>query len=348
MHAERPVRVAVVGPQGDRLVEDLRTLPSRPEVRSFAGLFGDPAGFQVFQPDAAFVLLGSEVAEEAGALRLLRSLLPGLALVLVAPAEREVQLQPLCQRLGAHLLLLPCGPADVSAVLEQALSGSDRPREELFLDLARGIADEINNPLMYVSGYLQLLQASLDPDRDRDRRDQLNYALDGVKRIQAAVERVRLLARASGGPRRTASVDVAELVRRGIHDVAAGRTALPWVAEPEGAAHAVPGDPDLLEPCVLAFCRVASELQELGCDLHLTLTRMSAAVRLRMQVAGPGISAWRLPRTFEPYYLSRLLRGTSQGMGLFLAQTVALAHRGQATARRLPDGALALDLLLPA
>lgn len=344
---ERSTRIAVVGPGSDRLAEDLRALPLRPEVRAFPSLFAEPLDLQRFRPDVAFVAPGNDAPEEAGALRLLRSLLPGLAMVLVAPADRELQFEPMCQRLGARLLSTPHSHADVAAVLEQALSGSDRPREEVFLDLARGIADEINNPLMYVSGYLQLLQASLDAERDRDRRDQLAYALDGVRRIQDAVERVRLLARASGALRRQDLLNLAVLLEEGIRQAAAGHRVVPCMHEPPGAAFTTRGDPDLLLPGIAAFCRVATELQELGCNVHLALTRMATANRLRLQVSGPAVATWRLPRTFEPYYLSRVLRGTSQGLGLFLAQTVALCHRGQATARRLPDGSLALDLLLP-
>jgi signal transduction histidine kinase len=329
-------------------VEDLRSLPSRPEVRHFPSLFGSAGELQPFAPHAAFCLLGSEPLEEAGALRLLRSLVPGLTLVLVAPVERELQVQPLCLRLGAGLLLMPYGPGDVAAVLEQALAGSDRPREEVFLDLARGIADEINNPLMYVSGYLQLLAAGVDPQREKDRYDQLTFALSGVKRIQAAVERVRLLARASGGLRQQGAVDVLALLHKGVGEMADAGRMVPWVSEPEQAAFGVRGETELLEPAVAAMCRVAGELQELGCNVHLLLSKLDTAVRLRLQVSGPGTLSWRLPRTFEPYYLSRILRGTSQGFGLFLAQLVTLAHRGQATARRLPDGSLALDLWLPA
>jgi signal transduction histidine kinase len=317
-------------------------------VRHFPSLFGSAGELQQFAPHATFTLLGAEPLEEAGALRMLRGLLPGLALVLVAPVEREMQLQPLCQRLGAGLLLLPYGPGDVASVLEQALTGSDRPREEVFLDLARGIADEINNPLMYVTGYLQLLGASLDPQRDKDRQDQLAFALGGVARIQAAVERVRLLARASGGLRQQGAVELLALLHENASEVTGSGRLLPFVSEPEQASFAVRGDAELLEPAVASLCRVGAELQELGCNVHLLLSRLDAAVRLRLQVSGPGTLSWRLPRTFEPYYLNRILRGTSQGFGLFLAQLVALAHRGQATARRLPDGSLALDLWLPA
>ena len=69
---------------------------------------------------------------------------------------------------------------------------------------------------------------------------------------------------------------------------------------------------------------------------------------MRVVARGQGLATWQLPNTFEPFYPQRLLRGQSNGLGLFIAQTVVLGHRGQATVRRLQDGALQLDFLLPA
>jgi hypothetical protein len=43
-----------------------------------------------------------------------------------------------------------------------------------------------------------------------------------------------------------------------------------------------------------------------------------------------------------------VLRGQGHGLCLFLAQTIVLGHRGQATARRLGDGSLQVDFVLPA
>ena len=59
------------------------------------------------------------------------------------------------------------------------------------------------------------------------------------------------------------------------------------------------------------------------------------------------LPAWRLPRTFEPYYFSRVLRGTPQGLSLFLVQAIARSHGGRALARWEPDGSVSLRIELP-
>ncbi|HLQ38694.1 MAG TPA: histidine kinase dimerization/phospho-acceptor domain-containing protein, partial [Planctomycetota bacterium] len=274
----------------------------------------------------------------------LRAAQPALPIVLVAPAAAEVALAPLCQRLGLHLLLQPLSAASVAAALEQALLHSDRPREDVFLDLARGIADEINNPLMYVSGYLQLLKASFDPQRDRDRSDQLTAALDGVHRIQEIVDRIRLLARAAAGKQNVQPLDLAALLAAAAPDAVATAAA---GAPGRAAATTVLADPELLVPAVRMFCQVGADLRGLGCTVELETAALAGGVRLRMRVHGQGLASWQLPRTFEPYYLGRLLRGTGHGMALFLVQTVVHAHGGQATARRQLDGSLHFDLWLP-
>jgi hypothetical protein len=96
----------------------------------------------------------------------------------------------------------------------------------------------------------------------------------------------------------------------------------------------------------LLFVQVAVELHELDGTAALALEPQTPGVRLRLRLGGKAFAGFRLPRTFEPYYLNRVLRGSSHGLSLFLVQTVVHAHHGQALARRLPDGAIAIDLLL--
>lgn len=81
--------------------------------------------------------------------------------------------------------------------------------------------------------------------------------------------------------------------------------------------------------------------------VEVTLEAAGDARRLRITAAGPALATWTLPASFEPYYPNRAMRGHGFGFGLFLAQSVVLGHRGQATARRRPDGSLQLDFLWP-
>ncbi|MEO6594230.1 MAG: hypothetical protein ABIP94_05710, partial [Planctomycetota bacterium] len=179
---DRPVRIAVVGSTDERLVGDLRRLPLRPEVRPCVSLCADSEALARFEPDLLLIALGSDPAEELGALRLLHQLWPAMGVIVVSTAVDELANTPIARRLSARLLVYPDAPGQLAATIEQARLGSDRPHAEVFVDLAHGIADEINNPLLFVSGHLQLLRASLEGAQERDRRDQIAAALAGVQR----------------------------------------------------------------------------------------------------------------------------------------------------------------------
>jgi nitrogen-specific signal transduction histidine kinase len=344
---DRPVRIAVVGPAQDRLQADLRQLPLRPEVRSWVTLLADAEGLSRYQPDLLAVTFGATAEQEVGALRLLQQWWPSIGLLLVTTAERELVDAPLAARLQARLLLHADAPGQLAAAIEQALHGSDRPRPDAFVDLARGLADEINNPLQYVAGHLQLLRASFATAQERDRRDQIGAALQGIDRIRAALDRLRLLAQAANGPRRSERVDLAAVVRQASQtrpESPAGSVVL----ELGPTEQPVPGDQEQLTAAVAAIVRFADELAAAGAGCHLQLDTLAAARRLRLSARIPSLGDWKLPQTFEPFYPSRALRGRSQGLGVFLAQTVILGHGGQATVRRLGDGTLQFDFVLPA
>lgn len=341
---ERAARIAVVGPVPDQLVADLRSLPLRPEVRTFTSLYGDTEQMARFEPDLLITALRNE-SEEIGALKLLHGLWPTVGVALVTDAENELVRGPLAARIGAHLLVYPEKPGHLAAAIEHALQGSDRPRADVFLDLAHGIADEINNPLLFVSGHLQLLRASFDPQMERDRRDQIGAALEGVQRIQASVDRLRLLSQAANGPKRPAPVDLAALLAR---EVQASPPSPAAAIELPPRPCLVNGDAEHLATALQALVRFRDDLARMGTPTSLSLSAEEHAVRLRLLASGRGLASWRLPHTFEPYYPNRILRGQGHGLSLFVAQTVVLGHRGQATARRLPDGSLQFDFVLPA
>jgi signal transduction histidine kinase len=342
---ERSDRIAVVGAVDERLIGDLRQLPLRPEVRAWRSLGAEGESVLRFEPTLVVVTLPDEPGEEIGALRLLRQLWPALGVVVATEAARETAAAAAAGKLGASMLVWPCGPGALAAALEHARHRSDRPRVESFLDLAHGLADEINNPLLFASGWLQLLQAMPDAPA-ADRRDQLQSALDGLARIAASVERLRALSHAAEGPQRRADVDLAELLREEL----ARRPRTPGnarVVAPAGAP-AVVGDREQLRSAVATLLQFADELAGAEATVSLRLDAEPGRARLRLVAHGGMLAHWRLPQSFEPYYPTRALRGQNAGLGMLLAQTVVLAHGGQAQARRLPDGGLQFDFVLPA
>lgn len=341
---ERTLRVAAVGALPDLLVGQLRDLPLRPDVRAFHSLVGDSEAIARLQPDLIVIAFGADGAEEIGALRLLRQLWPTVGAIVVAEPASELQWAPVAARLRAQLVVRTDRPGELAAAVEQALLGSDRPRASVFVDLAHGIADEINNPLQSAAGHLQLLRGGLEAVQDRDRRDQIAAAQQGLARILAVVERLRLLAAAADGPRRRETLDLAALLHEQL-PASANLGALS-VHLPTTALFVL-GDREQLIAAIAAVLRTAEAVTATGAVAELRIEPLPGAVALRLVAKGSSLQAWQLPHSFEPYYPARVLRGHGQGLGLFLAQTVVLGHGGQARGQRLADGSLRFDFVLP-
>src|SRR5262245_17424638 len=267
---ERAVRIAVVGPVDDRLAGDLRGLPLHPEVRVSASLCGDSEALSRFQPDVLVIAFEAGGHEEIGALRLLRNLWPALAVVLVGRAEDELANTALAARLHTRLATYPSSPGELAAAIEQARQHSDRPHAAVFVDLARGIADEINNPLMFVSGHLQLLRATFEAQSDRDRRDQIAAAQHGLSSIASSVDRLRQLSQAASGPRRREAIDLGALVTAAVAARENKEPPLATVA-PAPGTHLVQGDPEQLQAAIKAVVQFADDLARLGAESQLVL-----------------------------------------------------------------------------
>jgi signal transduction histidine kinase len=341
---ESSERIAAIGALDERLLAELRALPTRTDARAFRSLADDGGALLRFEPALAIAALPDDAAEDIGALRLLRQLWPALGLVLVGPAAAEAATVGLARRLGAQPLVWPAAPGALAAALEQARHGGDRPRADAFVDLARGVADEINNPLLFVAGHLQLLQACLRAD-DADALAQVEAALAGTARIAASVDRLQGLARAAAGPRQVADIDLADLLRAALAE--RPRTPDNARATAPAAPHVVRGDRDHLAAAIGSLLQFGDELTAAEATATLTLAAVPTACRLRLVAHGGLLAHWQLPRSFEPYAPTRALRGQNPGLGLSLVQAVVLGHGGEAQARRLGDGGLQFDFVLP-
>src|SRR5687767_4933929 len=115
-------RIAVIGSSPSALAARLSSLPERPVVRPFQDLVGEIDRVVAFAPRALVFEHERPTAEDAGALRLLAALLPGLELVIASPHAREAEVRPLAQRLGATFLALPADEDELLAALS-ALRG---------------------------------------------------------------------------------------------------------------------------------------------------------------------------------------------------------------------------------
>ena len=114
------------------------------------------------------------------------------------------------------------------------------------------------------------------------------------------------------------------------------------------------GDPALLRSCVENLVRNAVRYTRPQTGVIIALTRVDrvGAVSARLLVAdhGNGVPPESLSRLFEPFYRvseSRDLGTGGYGLGLAIAQRVALLHGGKITAQNRDGGGLEMEIQLP-
>lgn len=305
------------------------------QLSLFTDVAADADAVRRLRPQALIVGDDAPGDELAGSLRLLCALLPGTGLVLATPGAGADAGTRITRRLGGALLVLPADAAAVTAALGAARRAEAASEPQAMLSLTRGIADEVNNPLLAALGHLRLLENDLAGDESKLAK--VKAASRSLRRIQSTIDRTRELQRSGDlGERRGTllPVDIGGLLGE----------LLPGSTFPQTF---VLGDRDLLRVALRDLGVVGRDLAGDGPAPAYRIVRLDGDTAVSMDVAAPRLAAWQLPRTFEPYYLSRMLRGTSHGLSLFAVQQIVAAHGGVARARRRPDGGVGFELLLP-
>lgn len=334
-------RIAVVATRPEDLTRDLSAIAEGATLRIFADLYDEAEAIRRFRPDVLVLRQAVVDDQDAGALRLLRGVLPRTGLVLIIPPDQEERLRPLARQLHARLLPEPFARTQLAAALATARSGADALGRDTLVDLARGLADEVNNPLLFIGGHLQVLRQIVPKEVLEPAAEQLEAIESGLRRIAATIEKIRVLSEAEVITPTT--VDLRPLLERAAH-------VAPRPLPTEGLNDSpipVLGDEELLETALVRLCEVGGAVVGAGGEAQIEVRRDEQRVRVRLRLRSEALPAWQIPRSFDPFYLNRFLRGTAHGLNLMVVQAIAEAHGGGATARREPGGTIVLEISLP-
>ncbi|MES1175363.1 MAG: ATP-binding protein [Myxococcales bacterium] len=237
------------------------------------------------------------------------------------------------------------------------LQRSETERMASLGTLAAGVAHEINNPLSYVLGSLDLGLKELYGLRERLHGEELEHVSGAVAALDSAregAERVRNIVRdlmdfSRAGASAGDSVDVeaildatiriawneirhrARLVKRygGIARVSGDEARLGQVFLNliMNAAQAIDGDPSLNE---IAIC---------------TRSEAGAAV-IEISDTGGGIREHDLGRIFDPFYTTKAT-GTGVGLGLAICRGIVTSFGGEISVSSQPGRGTSFTVVLP-
>jgi signal transduction histidine kinase len=210
-------------------------------------------------------------------------------------------------------------------------------------EFAAGLAHEIRNPLTSIQVDLQYVEERLPPDSPL--REPQSKALAELSRLDATVRDALKVARS--GQVRTEPIDLRDVLRATAHAVGPSfetRQARLEMTLPQ-APLALRGDAAALEQLFLNLLRNAAEALPEGGLASLRVATSEGSVEVRVDDSGTGMSPEVQSRAFEPLFSTRT-EGT--GLGLPIAQRIAMAHGGSIEIESRAEGGTRVTVRLPA
>lgn len=192
--------------------------------------------------------------------------------------------------------------------------------------MAAGIAHELNTPLTYIMGNLELLELQ---DLSASQREMLSSIGRGADRIRALAH--RLLAFSRPGREEMASLVVNDVVERTLelcqYQIASGRVSL--VKDLAADLPRVLGVSNQLELALINLVvNAVHAMGEKGGTLKVATGRRGDDVEISVTDEGPGIPERIRASVFEPFVTTKP-EGKGTGLGLSTVLMVVEQHNGR-------------------
>jgi PAS domain S-box-containing protein len=216
--------------------------------------------------------------------------------------------------------------------------------------LAAGVGHEINNPLTYVLGNLEL---ALDMTGDDDELTQtLQEAREGALRIAEIVKSLKTFTRSDDGELRPVEVDrVLDAAIKMADQQIRPRARLVRSFERVPQVHASEGQ--LAQVALNLLINAAQAIPEGNADgneIHVTL-RMADRGRVAIAIrdTGVGIAPQDVPRLFDPFFTTKDVGGGGgTGLGLSICHDIVQKLGGDITVTSCVGEGTTFTVLLPA
>jgi len=232
--------------------------------------------------------------------------------------------------------------------LQQAHAQLEAARRQLQL-LTDAITHDLRAPLRTIEGFSARVAASAHERLDEREREQLQRVRDAATRMGVLLEELGELSRATHAPLQPAEVDISLFAEWILSDLQAG--------EPERAAQlsvqpdlSVRGDERLLRLMLAQLLHNAWKFSARATRTCIEVTGMREGDVVRVLVCDHGIG-------FDPRYAHKLFEplqrlhtadeGAGHGLGLAIAQRIAMRHGGTITAASRPGDGATFTVELP-
>lgn len=218
-------------------------------------------------------------------------------------------------------------------------------------ELASGVAHNVNNVLMAVMGYAELIPLAGDnlEEVHSHAATILQAASDGadvVRRLQQFA-RKETAARQEVFDLSTVVMEAVNLTRPAWHNQAAGRGTRFDVTTDMAPGLLVHGIASEIREVIVNLVRNAIDAMESGGSISVRCWQEPCGAAVEVADSGSGMDIATLHRVFEPFFTTKG-PGKGTGLGLSVAWGIVDRHGGRITAESLPGGGSVFRIVLPA
>ncbi|MBV8429920.1 MAG: HAMP domain-containing histidine kinase [Solirubrobacterales bacterium] len=169
-----------------------------------------------------------------------------------------------------------------------------------------------------------------------------------IERCQATIEALLTMATSELGPQVAEPVDLATATEDALDSASTAIAERGLSVEAALAPAQTRGDRVLLERMIANLVDNAVQHNQPSGWIRIRTHENGDRVIFEIANTGPAITEDQLPLLFEPFgRAQQRLPGDGVGLGLSIANAVAIAHRASVTARVRPEGGLVLSVVIP-
>lgn len=255
--------------------------------------------------------------------------------------EERSLIKEIARQLG---LIIECHESEEQKrKLEEKLRHADRLA--MIGQLAAGVAHELNEPLVAILGYAELMQQSFGiPDktaRDLDRIVKASlHARDVVK---------KLLVFARQAPTEKIPTDLNQVVRDALLllETRLRKSEVKTVFKSSSNLPEIMGDPGQLQQVVLNLCVNALQAMPEGGSLMIETLPDARGVVMRVSDTGAGMSEDVKNNIFTPFFSTKGV-GSGTGLGLSVVHGIVVEHGGSVGVESAPGKGSSFEIVFPA
>jgi len=240
---------------------------------------------------------------------------------------------------GATLLI-----SDITKDEKMQAQMADYEKLSALSQVALGAAHEINNPLLGITSYIELL---IDDEKDVERRTQAKQVLDSAYRISETIKGLLNFARPS--PPSFTKININKLITETIsflHHQPLFRKVKIKKQLTDSLPH-ITADANQIRQVLLNIFLNSGQAMPEGGTISVTTQKVKFEEKIEVRIAdtGKGISDEDLKHVFDPFFTTK--KGEGTGLGLSISYSYVNNHKGQIAISSSPGSGTEVTITLP-